>query len=469
MFISHEIFNGSIPKVCMQQIISAADPTDWGEVYVGCSGLFSFERALKLIAKDATMHGNDVSLMSAAMAALARGETCEFRFKGKVSHWEEMLAGQTYATRVGALMLCLYLGRVYRTDNDFNRRHWRHYENRFLETAFAMRDQCVELASQLELDSYWGGDFRDHLRRGAEKGAALVISAPFIEGWYEQWFKFISENIEWDAPSYDIWSPDDFPPLLEELAETGSPYIAVYREDIGRSDLKIYHRRGVKPKFFVYSNAMKRSSIVDEGSLKPAVPFRYSPVTLEDYTPDAKVTVRPCLAGNANYVKEIFLQENIMWTQAPANYLVFIGEKLLGCLSIGAGKHSFETHSPKHTLYLLSDTCVTRNYRSSKLLTMLARCRVIADHAQAIAMAGYQCEAITTTVRSNMPVSMKYRGIYKKLWAEDLTDDMSGAKHKIIYGSPCRDETFDQVYAEWFKKHFKDDSKRKIRNSHATG
>ena len=128
MFISHEIFNGSIPKICMQQILRSVDASEWSSVYVGCSGLFSFERALRKVAPAAQFHGNDVSLMSQVFADYALGKPLSFRFSGRVAEWEKWLAGKDDRTRIGALLLALYLGRVFRTENEYNRRHWRYYE-----------------------------------------------------------------------------------------------------------------------------------------------------------------------------------------------------------------------------------------------------------------------------------------------------------------------------------------------------
>jgi hypothetical protein len=466
MFISHEIFNGSIPKVCMQQILHTLDLSDWDKVYVGCSGLFSFERALKKAKPSMQFYGNDVSLMSAAIAGMSTGKPVSFRFKGRVAHWEDLVPHNDPWKRVGALLLVLYLGRVFRTDNEYNAAHWRYYENRLPEMIDGLADQARLLVAEMDLNEYYSGDFRDHLKRGQEQGAALVISAPFIEGWYEKWFKFIEENIEWDTPTYGMWSPDDFPALLDEMDASGSPYLAVYKSKLNRNDLVAYHRRGVKPKFYIYSNSNAKSSLVDVGSLKPSVPFSFSAVQLEDLTENAKIEVRSCLAGNANYVKAMFLQENIMWTQAPCNYLVFINDKLAGCISISVGKHSFGDLKKTETLYLLSDTCVTRRFRLSKLIARLAMTESINRHANATCMKGYLTQGITTTVRSNNPSSMKYRGIFKKLWRTNIEGDVeerSGAKYKIIYGAMAVDQTPEQIYADWYKRQFSDDQTKAIK------
>jgi hypothetical protein len=97
--LNHQIFDGAIPKLLMSQIISAVDFSDWKAVYVGCSGTFSFERAIGEKYPKLPIYGNDVSLMSCVMASIIRGEAIRFAFKNRLAGWEERLIGRPYQDR----------------------------------------------------------------------------------------------------------------------------------------------------------------------------------------------------------------------------------------------------------------------------------------------------------------------------------------------------------------------------------
>lgn len=468
MFISHEIFNGSIPNVCMQQILRATDCTGWNDVYVGCSGLFSFERAFKQINPNAKFYGNDVSLMSAAIAAYSRGESVPFKFKGRVAHWEKWLEGAGYRDRISAMLLCLYLGRVYRSDNDYNNRHWRYYEARFDQYIQKLGLQVDDLAAQMDLTGYFSGDFIDHLERGIEKDAALIISAPFIQGWYEKWFRFIEENIEWEQPTYNMWSPENFPALIDRMDESGCNYVAVYKDELPDRNMIAYHRLGMKPPFYVYANRKRVSSVVNRSLSGAGTAFNFTAIDIDKLNKDSKVEIFACKAGSADYIKSLYLQENIPWTSGPVNFLIYVDKMLAGILTFSASKVGMGDISRTESLYLLSDTSTTRYGRVSKLIAMIAKSEDVLHYAENRLLKHAECKAVLTTVRSNHPVSMKYRGIFKKISTkEPAPGERSGAKFIVNYAGLRDERGPQQIYAEWFAKSFKDDRNRNVKTSYS--
>lgn len=452
----------------MQQILRATDYTNWKDVYVACSGLFSFERAFAKVHPGARYHGNDVSLMSRAIAAYAMDEEVDFTFKGRVAHFEERLNGASYRDRVAAMLLVLYLGRVFRTENKYNEAHWRYYEENFDHYVAKLGQQADHLAAELSLTSYHNGDFREHLAEGMEKGAALIISAPFIQGWYERWFRFINENLEWDEPSYDMWNPEKFPDLISELDASGCDYVAVYKDELPDQNLIAYHRMGMKPPFFVYANKKRVGSVVDESLSGSGMPFRFNPTDIGKITKDSKVEVFVCKAGHADYIKSLYLQENIPWTSGPVNFLVYIDDMLAGILTFSPSKFAVGDFAKSEILYLLSDTATTRFGRVSKLLAMLAKSKHILRHAEARLLKHNECKSVLTTVRSMNPVSMKYRGIFKLAARKEAgNEERSGAKYIINYAGVPVDLAPQEIFDIWFKKHFRDDRSRTVKTSYS--
>jgi hypothetical protein len=464
MFQSNEVFNGAIPPVCMMQILKAVDFSSWNGCYVGCSGTFTFERAIGKRWPQLDMHGNDVSLMSRVLAGLALKQEVPFSFKGRLAHWEKILEGQPYSIRVGAMLVALFAGRLYGSDNEYNRRHFRYYETRLLDYAATAYSRALALAAELRLSSYHHGDFRDHLETGMANGSGVIVSAPFIEGWYEKWFRFIAENLEYEEADYRLWNPGDFPELMERVDASGVPYVMVYRENIP-GKLACYHRIGMKPRFYVYSNTAA-SSVVDQSSTEAVTPFRYKPVDIDRITADTKVEIRRCKAGYADYIKSVYLQETIQWTSGPLNFLVYLDDMLAGILTFTPPKHGIGPYNKGDYLYLLSDTATTRYGRISKLLAMLATCKEVI-HVGENTLLRRPALGVVTTVRSNQPASMKYRGPYKVLKRMEADEsERSGSRYIINYHAPVREDHPQEIYADWFKRYFKDDRAREVKTSY---
>lgn len=114
---ARELFNGSIPPALLSQIMKAVDFTSWESVWVGCSGTFSFERAIGAAYPGKPIYGNDVSLISGVIASVATETPLEFQFVNKLAHWEPLLAGRPYLDRAAALILCMSLSGQYRGTN----------------------------------------------------------------------------------------------------------------------------------------------------------------------------------------------------------------------------------------------------------------------------------------------------------------------------------------------------------------
>lgn len=249
-----ELFNGSIPPELLAQILNAVDFSSWSSVWVGCSGTFSFERGIAKRYPGVPLYGNDVSIISAVIASVARNEPLDFQFTNKLAYWEELLAGRPYLDRAAALILCMVLAGQFRGNSVHSRKHWAYYERDLDASLERPRERLLGMAKELHLADYMPGDFRDHLKRCGEAGGGFIVSAPFVKGFYEGWFKFINENIAWKEPSYDLWNPDDFPTLIDQIDGMGIPYIAVYKEPIEGKHVACYYRKGMHPPFYVLTS-----------------------------------------------------------------------------------------------------------------------------------------------------------------------------------------------------------------------
>ena len=70
---------------------------NWGRVFVGCSGSFRFDRAVKQRHPGVEVHANDVSLLSCGIGAMATGAEFSIRFKDRLESVESRFDGSRAA------------------------------------------------------------------------------------------------------------------------------------------------------------------------------------------------------------------------------------------------------------------------------------------------------------------------------------------------------------------------------------
>ena len=84
----------------MEQITRTVPLTAWREVFVGCSGSFRFDRAVKDVHPSVRVHSNDVSLLSCSLGAAAIGTEFPITFTGRLAFIEEALAGLPFSSKL---------------------------------------------------------------------------------------------------------------------------------------------------------------------------------------------------------------------------------------------------------------------------------------------------------------------------------------------------------------------------------
>ncbi len=101
-----------------------------GDLFVGCSSSFRFERAVKRRHRSVRLHSNDVSLLSCALGALATGATFELVFKGRLRFVDRKVRRGGFEARAAAVMVVLEMAK-YEADNPYAAAHFRYYRENF--------------------------------------------------------------------------------------------------------------------------------------------------------------------------------------------------------------------------------------------------------------------------------------------------------------------------------------------------
>ena len=210
------MFVGAVPRPAVEQITRSVPFTDWRQVFVGCSGSFRFDRAVRDVHPTVAVHSNDVSLLSCSLGALATGAEFPIAFKGRLAFIEDLIAGQPFAARAAAVEVALEMAK-YKGTNPYAQAHFAHYEERFAEFLAPVWKRLDAFLEGLHIASFHPGDFREQAKRAAEVGGGVAAFPPTYKNGYERLYRFVDENSDWPRPSYGVWDPTALEAWLDEL------------------------------------------------------------------------------------------------------------------------------------------------------------------------------------------------------------------------------------------------------------
>jgi hypothetical protein len=423
------MFFGAVPKQAIEQVTRTVPFGEWGDVFVGCSGSFRFDRAVHDVHPGVRVHGNDVSLISCSLGALVTGAPFPMTFKGRLAFMEDHLAGRGLLERCAAIQVAQEMAK-YRGKNAFAQAHFTHYQDRFSDFLDLATARMEKYVAPLKVASFHGGDFRDQAARALAVGGGVAAFPPTYKNDYERLFRFVDDNADWDRPAYRIWNPADLEDWIDELKTTGVRYCVLVERKLTRHEPSTVFYGQLKP---VYTYADRAASSVKRLP-RVAEPFRYTPCDVDALTPGSRVEIISANAAQMNFLKDSHLAKEIQHTTGIANFLVMLDGKL-------AGGFIFVRDKFGRGIYMLCDFSMGAKTRLSKLIVMLATSETIQARMEIKLM--QRIETVYTTAYTTKPVSMKYRGVF------DLVKRDPG---RLFYASQVRRQTPAEIYADWFQR-----------------
>jgi len=171
------MFIGAVPKEVIGQVLSTVPFDEWGDVYVGCSGSFRFDRAVKMRHPGCRVYSNDVSLLTCSIGELAMGREFPIKFKGALEFVESAIAGLDFRGRVAAVMVASAMGK-FTGKNEYARAHFQHYRDRFWPFAVQALQKLDALAVELDIKDFYAGDFIVQADRAEVSGGWVACLAP---------------------------------------------------------------------------------------------------------------------------------------------------------------------------------------------------------------------------------------------------------------------------------------------------
>jgi hypothetical protein len=438
------MFLGVVPADCIRQIMKIVDFSQIEDVHVCCSGTFRLERAISQLHPQVRIHSNDVSLFSCSIGGLATGKPERFTFTDELAFIEEEFAGADDVTRAACVMVAFEMARYARRNNAFNVKHFDYYRTRFAAYVEPTAEKVRALLDAFQITSFYRGDWRDHARASVEMGSPILAFPPFTKGGYEIQFKFLNDNIAWDEPAYGLWDPKDLRETTRALEAEGVRYVMLTDQLWEDQEPVIKFTQGRRLPHYCYAR-VEKSSLIHKHNR--AQPFRYRPLEVDRLGPTSEVSVVAADAAHMNFVKDVYLSKAIIHSSGMQNFLIFIDGMLAGSIIYDDAPITRAAYGPT-TINLLSDLSITRDGRVSKLIAMLATSRSLVGHMERKFLKRY--ENLVTTAFSKHPNSMKYRGVLKKL---SRRENDTGDGFVIQYGGPVRDDTPQDIYAEWWGKN----------------
>jgi hypothetical protein len=425
------MFVGAVPLPAVEQITRAVPFGDWRQVFVGCSGSFRFDRAVKDVHPSVLVHSNDVSLLTCSLGALATGGAFPLTFTGRLAFMEAALAGRSFLDRVAAVEVALEMAK-YKAGNVYAQTHFAHYQERFDDFLTPAAARLAVFLEGLDIASFSPGDFRAQAARAAAVGGGVAAFPPTYKNGYERLYRFVDDNTTWDRPPYDVWDPLKLEDWLDELDTMGVRYCVLTDHELDHHHpATVYRGASNKP---VYTFADQAGTSVRR-AVNRSQPFRYTRLDPEALTPRARVEIIAATSGQMNFLKDIYLAKGIAHVTGVANFLVMIDGQLAGGFIFARSKYGGDD------IYLLSDFALSPKSRVSKLIAMLATSEAVIGRMEVKLM--QRIEDVKTTAFTPRPVSMKYRGIF------ELVSRKPGF---LNYASKVRRQTPAAIYAEWFQR-----------------
>lgn len=444
------MFVGSIDKpsrIMCDNLLKAVDRRSKTEVYVGCSGNFTFDRIAA--ARGFSVHSNDVSLYSRVVAGIVQGERFPFActnpmLNGVFADWDDSPQAD--------LVKIMYAAKIGKFAGVKNA-----YEQTMLDNYLAGAGEFFQGTMDkfqrgdvfnFRIAEFFFGDFKEHIAR-AQDNALVFVYAPTYKGGYEKLFQFIEESFDYERPEYELF----------DSREAGSYYLEVLTKheaciysDLLYPEIAEFQKGeatyiGNRKTVYLYSSIKEAKGasfyLSESERLLDRTPRIISPDLTEPPEP-LQLGIAPCQVGLVNHYKHLYMSSRVDYSMGGDFALAFLmGDRVFGFASFASG---LGTMKAGEYLFLHSDfTLPSKIDRLSKLLLYLLRSKEAYTYIMRFYVHAYK--GLQTSVYTPRPVSMKYRGPFKKV---DRGGD--GQKNKLTYVAEFTSLSLMECFERWQKR-----------------
>lgn len=433
------MFTGSVPQEARTLFQGLIDSIGRQEFYVGCSGNFSVDKVIARLGCD--VHSNDVSLYTKLVADILLGTDTELQvvntdLQQVFGSWKD-----SPYRKLSMVMFAMKVSKFASRKNDYEKIFY----DAYLDGAQGYYDKTVKKLEGGALDfrirSFTFGDFMDFLKKKQGKGIGVSFPPTYKAG-YEKIYRFVEESFEYERAKYQLYDPDNSEQVFGDMLRQdenifcGDQYFESLQDYlVGKIMLG-----ASKHPLFVYSSVKTPKRYYYErvpGEVKntmPVLPIDYR------FTPETKITAQVVPTSLITYFKHFYMSGRVNYTSGgDFGVIVFADGKAFGFAAFSK-QMSTMTHCFIHSDFVSrSDTP-----KLSKLMIQLLKTNEVRRIITRKMM--HRFDGLKTSVYTDKPVSMKYRGVFRL----DRRD-----KGKLMYSCEFSGQGLEEVYQAWLTKQKK--------------
>lgn len=432
----------------MQQI-AAEHVGRWGvrDIYVGCSGNFTVERAISGTCGDRfRLHGCDVTIYSSAIGCYFSGNPLPLSLNPEMAEEYGWLAD--YLTTPEDALATVKLLSAMGGAIDGKNAYWVRVRNAYLRDWADLHAKNVKriVETPFRLATYRNGDVIEWMA-DLPRDTGFISYPPFYAKDYEGMYKKLEKVLVWDEPAdykpiddarrlefcrmameFDHWilglkeRVEEFEPFLKGMTQTTNRGVPIYLYSNGGPT------RIVSPK--------QELALIGVPRLGPGEEL------------GANLTIVQMTHAQFATLRSKYMNENIAPGSASVTCGVLVDGVLVGVFAFSTSPtlSNWDTYLEGPTTYLLSDFPVapTDYPRLSKLIVYAALSKEAKHLVERYS--NRRTRSLATTARTEKPVSMKYRGVLNLL---------NRKEGMLNYGGLMGEWTAQEGYEIWRKKHGK--------------
>jgi len=438
------VFLGTLKRPILNAIVAELSVRDdYQRVVVPCAGNFTVERGVRQAIKGREISSHDVSLYSVSLGNALTGKTIKVELGEAPREIEELFpCSLTPENLFSFIWMLSELSPFADQSNNYECRMYENLLSSAVQFMAAVEKAVAEIRPQLQPLSFEAADLFDVVSQAGERDF-IVLHPPSIKGGYPKLYSYINAIVRWDAPRYQEYSPEMICDLVGRLE--GKKYLLIVdkRLDDERCKCACCYEDNQGKRWYTYAPADDRTSKAFVMNTINNKPPRYAIITKDDSI--EKVELVPIGRDELNHYRFVFMHKVSRYSEDCYGWGLVSNGKIFGLLAVSRTQKGGVFDG---LFFLVSDMAfsTTKYLRLAKLVLL---CSQSVEFRQAVEERLVRSlSTMQTTVFTEKPVSMKYRGLFELVRREKNPP-------RLIYRSAVGVITLEEAVRTWLTKYEK--------------
>lgn len=424
-------------------------------VHLVAAGNFTLASILRACGYTGVITACDVSLYSSALGYFLSDVPIYLREREDCpSHLRGLFRQEDSLHMAASIALLCDLREVWRCKNVYQENFFARYRASWDDLMERTMDRLISFRSHIGHLDYRQMCGYQYLAL-SEKTGTVLIYPPTYKGGYERLEKLLRTVIEWTQPSYKLMSDKDMS-LYRQVASYDSYLVVLEKnlpevfEILGKPSAIVPRGRASTDYIITKIDAIKNNSIVLRKKIKSAEVGPFWPT-------DKKITGQEILScGKIGFdqsirMNELFLSKRISYFTGGAylSIVFMLDGQIFGKADFTRSTHTWKLPNDQLMIYLMSDLAIPSiETRLSKLVLMSLKSVFVKNMIDTHFLDSFGWAG--TTVFSQGPASMKYRGLFNLHKRKQNVDGFSLNYYTVL---GCFE--LNEVVELWIKKYQK--------------